>query len=108
MSAFYARDVASAAADGDHDFEGVAVLQRGFTVAAPRHDVAIALDGDALPGERKRVNEIGDGRAGRDGASRPVHVDLDGRCDGRGWVHVYDAITLPPPGDTVTCEVRGD
>ena len=53
------------AADGDDDFDLVARGEQGFGMAALRHDLAVALDRDALAGEAARFEQGGDGKGCR-------------------------------------------
>ena len=48
----------STAANGDHDFDLVAVGQRLGTVAAARHDFAVALERDAFAGEIQALEQL--------------------------------------------------
>lgn len=59
------QDGGSAAADGLHHFDAVAGLQGGIAMARARHDLAVALDGEPLPGYAQFHQQGCDGAAFR-------------------------------------------
>jgi hypothetical protein len=70
------RTLGSAAADGADDFDAVARGERGVGVAAPGHDLSVALDGDPLAFERELTDQVSDGC--------PVPADARGAVDDNG------------------------
>jgi hypothetical protein len=48
----------SAAADGDDDFERIAIGEHLIRMAAARHDFAVALDRDPLAGKLEALEQL--------------------------------------------------
>jgi len=69
--------IALAPADGDDDFERVAVHKPRFAVAAARNDLAVFFNGDALAGELERFEEPRHVCAGL----QTLHLTVDGELD---------------------------
>ena len=65
------------AAHGDHDFQPVAMSERFLVEAAARHDLAVALQRQALPGEPHVFDEPGQIGGGLELPDFAVDGDLD-------------------------------
>jgi hypothetical protein len=55
---------ASAAADRDHYFQAVAIIQLGFGILAARNDFAVPFDRHALALKVEQLDQPGDRQAG--------------------------------------------
>jgi hypothetical protein len=55
----------SASSDRNHDFESIAVVERGSGMLAARDDLAVALDGDPLARCVQALQQAGDRGAAR-------------------------------------------
>ena len=74
----------SSTADRDHDLEPVTVEQRLLSEAAARHDLAIALQRNALVGEAQLFDQLGDGEGIVEAAPLAVDGERDhAMCSGR-------------------------
>src|SRR3989442_9325980 len=69
--------IALASADGDDDFERVAVREARLRVAAARNDLAVFFHGDALARELERFEEPRDVCSGLE----TLHLTVDGELD---------------------------
>ena len=68
--------VSLAATNGDDDFDAVTIGERGAGVPALGHDLAVALDRDALADETARLDQGGDGQCLRKGLGFAVDDDF--------------------------------
>lgn len=66
----------SAAADGDDDFETIALGHHDFGMTAAGHDFAVALDRDPPPGMIELGDERGDGQRRRKLAAFAIDQDI--------------------------------
>src|ERR1017187_833993 len=69
--------VSSAAADGDHDFNGVVRLDADALMLAPGHDYAVALHRHLLAGEAPRRQQLGHGERRFQGDVSAVEPNFD-------------------------------
>src|SRR6187549_101610 len=70
-----AAGAALTSADSSDDFQPIRRIDGGFAIAAPRDDLAVFLDGDALAFERECADNVGHG------CDRPIEcprVAIDG------------------------------
>src|SRR5258708_12467207 len=63
----------STSADGDDDFELVAILDQDFLMKAFRHDLAVSLHGDFLAGHLERLEHRPDIHGGVETIRCAVH-----------------------------------
>src|SRR5687767_7788174 len=87
-----------ASTHGDHHLDAVALGEELVAEAAARHDLAVALDGQALAREVERLEELRHGRRALELARGAVHVDADGGHDESigNWAPAYAGATHFP------------
>ena len=76
----YVRRSKSTAADGNDDFELVAVSQHLFTMTAARHDLAVALERHALAGPLELLEQL----PAVERLFKTASFTVDGKCNQDG------------------------